>query len=84
MKLLKTKYKVEYFIMNKRKRKFELGDLVFYRDIHKNIVKGVITGTPDDNWVISKHYSVKNVIVHFKKLTMITKRFILKSKMKYL
>lgn len=73
------------FTVNRRKRKFELGDLVGYKDERSgNVIKGVITGTPDDNWVISKHYSVKNVIVHFKKLTMITKRFILKSKMKYL
>ena len=81
------------FIVNKRKRKFELGDLVSYKerkfsfgmlDKKPTVVKGVITGTPDDDWVISHHYSVKNVIIHVKKLTMIKKRFILKSKMKYL
>lgn len=68
----------------KRKRKFECGDLVKYKDTDGDIVKGVIIGTPDDDYVISKHYSVKNVIVHFKKLTMIKRQFIPKHKLKYI
>lgn len=70
--------------MKRKKRQFNIGDLVeYYDEFEEKTIKGVILGTPDDWWVINKHYDVKGTIVHYKKIKLVKKGFIKKYQLKW-
>jgi len=70
--------------MKRKKRKFNIGDLVSYKNHNDDIVKGVVLGTPDDWWVINYHYDVRGAIVHHTKIKLIKKGFIKKYQLRYM